>query len=56
MTKAYRIKGSHRIFRIESDVKLEMVETERFEPSEKNLDETTKVSYSAPLVHTVSNN
>ena len=51
MTKAFRIKGNHRIFRIESDVKLEMVETERFEPTEKNLDETTKDKIIARMLH-----
>ena len=37
--KQFRIKGSHRLFRAESDVNLELVESERFEHSEKNLDE-----------------
>ena len=32
--KQFIIKGNHRVFRIESDVKMEMVEDDRFEQTE----------------------
>ena len=37
--KQFKIKGNHRVFRIESDVRMEMVEDDRFEQSENNLEE-----------------
>ena len=40
--KQFKIKGSHRFYRAESEVNIEHVESERFEPSEKMLEEKQK--------------
>ena len=36
--KQFKIKGNHRVFRLESDVRMEMVEDENFEYTEADME------------------
>ena len=49
--KQFKIKGNHRVFRVESDVRMELVEDDRFEPAEKLLEEKMRDKIVARLLH-----
>ena len=48
--KQFKIKGHHRVFRIESDVKMELVEDDRFEHTENTLEEKMREKIVARLL------
>ena len=49
--KQFKIKGSHRLFRSESEVDMDLVENDNFSLAEKTLDEKYKDKIIARLLH-----
>ena len=49
--KLFKVKGNHRVFRVESDVRLENVESDRFEQTEYALDDKMREKIVARLLH-----
>ena len=49
--KQFKIKGSHRLFRSESEVEMDLVENDNFSLAEKTLDEKYKDKIIARLLH-----
>ena len=49
--KQFKIKGSHRLFRSESEVEMDLVENDNFSLAEKTLDEKHKDKIIARLLH-----